>query len=143
MNISAEPGTAFDGGLTPSTVVTGGWNYVSVGNDNPNLQPTLTINLLGTHLIWYIELNHYSYSFYSTSVYDTFAYTIQVSFDNIEWTNVIEVTDNTIGQTSHALMQPVSGSYLRLVLNQPNNLGNPANKTLFINEFQIMGQRTS
>jgi lysophospholipase L1-like esterase len=123
-------------------ILSDGWIRGVPSDIPPPPPPYLTIELGSQHNIWYFELNHYNHAFYYSTPggWNTLDYTIQVSDNNELWTDVIMVTGNTLGQTTHGLVASVSGKYVRLVINKPNDVAGGAFLTFNVREFIIMGK---
>lgn len=118
------PELAVDG-----NVQTGGWSR-AVTNNTPQ---TLNVDLQGTYRLSYFELGHYSVFPDIKNPYNTQAYRIQTSMDNIVWSTVVTASNNAAGQTTHTI-PPTHARYLRLIADPPfyGNL-------LTIREFRAMG----
>jgi len=67
------------------------------------------------------------------------AFNIQVSTDNVNFTTVVNVTNNTLSITTHDIT-PVIARYVRLNVNTPSSDGDPATR---IYEFQVFNAATA
>ncbi|MGP0584272.1 PA14 domain-containing protein, partial [Paenibacillus timonensis] len=70
---------------------------------------------------------------------NTRAYSIEVSEDDVTWTPVVTVTDNTYAVTTHELVEPVTARYFKLNITDPGDVNEMGNYLANIYEFEAYG----
>lgn len=72
-----------------------------------------------------------------SSSFNTKEFNIQLSEDGTNWTDVVQVTGNTMGKTTHSI-DPVSARYARLNVTKATQESDTAAR---IYEFEVWGQQ--
>jgi hypothetical protein len=128
LNGVGSPEKAFNG-----ETVFDGWDNFSNSAD----PQTITLDLGVNFTLHYLELFHAS-MVPGLDAYNTRAYHIEVSTDNASWTPVDSMTGNVARYTTHNLITPALGRYVRLTIDNPNVWGTSYNRAI-IREFRAMG----
>nr|WP_275984155.1 PA14 domain-containing protein [Paenibacillus hamazuiensis] len=73
-------------------------------------------------------------------IYNTRDFTIEASSDDVNWTRLVSVTNNTYGTTTHNLAAPVTARYFKLNITNPGAPDSSTGRyTANIYEFQAYG----
>ena len=119
-----------------SYIVNGGINYGLYWQRVATADQTFEIDLQGSYIISYFELNHFGSSLLPSvdvsSPLNTLAYQIQLSSDNNSWSTVANMTNNSLGRTAH-IITPMVASYVRLIFKAPFYLN-----LIGLREFRVM-----
>ncbi|WP_068620055.1 endo-beta-N-acetylglucosaminidase [Paenibacillus tuaregi] len=95
---------------------------------------TLTVDLGAAHKLSEFVIKH-AEAGGEPAAFNTRAFKIQLSSDNVNWTDAVKVTDNTKGISKHAI--PLTEArYVRLVVEKPTQGGDMAAR---IYELEVMG----
>lgn len=95
---------------------------------------TLTVDLGAAHKLSEFVIKH-AEAGGEPAAFNTRGFKIQLSSDNVNWTDVVKVTDNTKGVSKHAI--PLTEArYVRLVVEKPTQGGDMAAR---IYEFEVNG----
>ena len=89
--------------------------WVSTGSTS---QHRITLDLGSLKTLNKFVVKHVGYGASDDPDYNTRDFTIQGSTDNINWTNLVEVNDNTANETTHEI-DPGIFRYVRLVITDP------------------------
>lgn len=71
--------------------------------------------------------------------YNTRDFTIEASSDELHWSHVVTVTDNTYGVTEHELDAPVTARYFKLNITNPGEINDNGHYQASIYEFEAYG----
>lgn len=131
---NAAPAHAIDGNPTSNWVYKGDTN--EPGQQNPYW---LKVDAGAEATVHQFVLAHAGYSG-EPDIYNTRDYTIETSEDDVHWTPVVTVTDNTYGLTTHNLSSPVTARYFKLNITDPGSADLTTGEyAANIYEFQAFG----
>lgn len=150
INVFAAPGVTataigeIAGGFAPSQAVDGNeatskWAYE--GNTQPPDAQNpywLKIDAGAEAMVHKFVLAHAG-SAGEADAWNTRAFSIETSRDDVTWTPVVTVTDNTYGITTHELEEPVTARYFKLNITDPGEVNDNGNYQANLYEFEAYG----
>lgn len=150
INVFAAPGVTataigeITGGFAPSQVVdgnTGSSKWAFEGDTQlPDAQNPYWLKIdAGAEAVVHKFVLFHAGSAGEAEAWNTRAFSIETSQDDVTWTPVATVTDNTYGVTTHELAEPVTARYFKLNITDPGDINDNGNYQANIYEFEAYG----